>query len=451
MRFLVVPRKGAPVFTAYIRVLVGGYDEVPGKTGIAHMLEHMAFKGNAEIGSKDYSEEKKVLDELEVLQSQIRQSQGEKKTELEKKFTELNLKSKELVKKEEFTRIYSRNGGADLNATTSQDVTSYFVSLPTNKLELWAYLESSRLIDPVFRLFYFERDVVLEERRMRVDDSPFGTSYEAFLDLAFEKSPYKQPTIGYASDVAGLTATDMKNFYERYYSPDNIVVTLVGDLDFEETKKIIEKHFSAIPKRKLKREKKIAEPEPKEEKRKVIYKDANPIILIGYQKPTLPHHDDYVFDLLDGVLCDGLSSRLFKRLVFKDHSVSDLSCSSSVPGSRDTNMYLISANLIAPHSSDEVINAIQEEIDLLGEKGPTKEELERSRISGLSSIIYAMQDNSSMASLLSYYELVTGSWKYLADHPKILSKIDGPDIQRVVKRYLRKNRRVIVELKKEKK
>ncbi|MDX1387468.1 MAG: pitrilysin family protein, partial [bacterium] len=228
MKFLLLRREGAPVFTAYIRVKVGGLDEKAGQTGIAHLLEHMAFKGTSQIGTKDYAKEKVVLAKIEELQLQKRKARGQARENLAKQISQLLEEAGEYVIKEEFSKIYQRNGASGLNATTSQDLTSYFVTLPSNKLRLWAYLESNRLQNPVFREFYSERDVVGEERRTRVDDSPFGKLYEAFIRLSFNSSPYRRPTIGYQADIEKLTATQLEEFYRRYYVPSNMVGAIVG-------------------------------------------------------------------------------------------------------------------------------------------------------------------------------------------------------------------------------
>jgi len=447
MRFLIVHREGAPIFTGYIRVGVGSYDEPMGKTGIAHLLEHMAFKGTPEIGTTDYQAEAKYLAELETIAQALKTADPKQKLNLLKQFEEVRTKANEFVIKEAFSKIYNRNGGDDLNATTSQDLTSYFVSLPNSKLELWAYLESSRLKDSIFREFYAERDVVLEERRMRVDDSPFGAAYEAFLDLAFEKSPYQYPIIGFAKDVANLTATDLYQFYHEYYIPSNIVGAVVGNVDVGQTEKILQKYFGTIPSQKSKTEIKV-EPEEFQAKYKVLYQDSNPFMMIGFPKPTLPHPDDYAFDLLDQVICGGLTSHFYQRLVIQEKLVNSLECDSSTPGVRAQNLYFIYASLLPGHEGQEVLKTLFDELNKITHEGINPQAIERARKNLLAGIFYGLEQNSQLASMLSFYEILAGDWKYLIEHPQKIKSLQASDLQKIISTYLKPERAIVIEVKK---
>lgn len=451
MRFLLLRRPGAPVFTAYIQVKVGGVDEQEGQTGIAHLLEHMAFKGTSEIGTTDFTAEKKLLDQIESLHAELLQAQGPRRAALAKQFQSLLEEAGRFVVKEEFSKIYLRNGGADLNATTSQDLTSYFVQLPNTKLRLWAFLESSRLQDPVFREFYTERDVVREERRTRIDDSPFGKLYEAMMALSFEKSPYRRPTIGYTTDLQKLSASDLKKFYQKYYVPSNMVGSVVGDIDLNETQKILEEYFGKIPGGDAPPKLQVSEPEPTQEKRVEVPFDAAPALMTGYFKPTMPHPDDYVFDVLDQVLCEGRTSRLYKRLVLQDRLVQNVGCSASAPGSRLDNMFFIYASILPGHTPDEVLKAIEDEIDRIVREGVGRDELKKAKKNLVASWNYEMQSNDEAAQLLSYFEAVAGSWRYVLDHPHRIQAVDSQDLQRVAKKYLRPDRRRTAILKPTKK
>lgn len=441
MVFLLLPRPGAPVFSAYIRVKAGGVDEAPGQTGIAHLLEHMAFKGTPEIGTRDYAKEKLLLDGIEKLQSQIQKTSGAKREELEKAMAAMTEEAGQLVVKEEFSKIYQRNGATGLNATTSQDVTSYFVTLPSNKLRLWAYLESSRLKNPVFREFYSERDVVQEERRTRVDDSPFGALYEAFTHLAFAKSPYRQPTIGYPEDLTRLSATDLASFYKKYYSPSNMVGALVGNFDLKEAESIIREYFGSLPAAPSPPGVEVTEPEPKEEKRIKVPFDASPSLMFGYLKPNMPHEDDYVFDLLEQVLCEGATSRLYRELVVKQKLVQTLACATSTPGSRMENLFLVYGSIHQGHRAEEVLQAFDAEMEKIKKRGIGEKELAKAKKSLLSQWYFDLQSNSDIAETLSYFEAVAGDWRYILGHQKKIQKITSKDIQRVVARYLTPRRR----------
>ncbi len=453
MVFLLVPRKGAPVFTGYIRVKVGGADEKPEYTGIAHMLEHMAFKGTSRIGTRNYAAEKQVLDQIEKVGVQLseltrqKQSDSDETKKLKEEMKVLQAKAEIFVVKDEYSRTFTENGGTEFNATTSKDLTSYFVSLPINKLELWAYLTSTALKDPVFREFYQERDVVMEERRMRVDDDPFGKNYEEFLKLAFQKSPYQDPTIGYAEDIAALTATDLKNFYGTYYVPQNMVGAVVGDIDVARTKAILQRYFGSIPAGKNPPTIDVKEPEQTQAQRAVVEFNARPQVMIGYHKPTLPSKDDYVFDLIGQVLCEGRSSRLYKNLVEKEKIAQSVDCDTGTPGARLDNMLFIYGTAIGKNSPEELEKSIVAQLEKLKTEPVSKEELERAKNQLISELLFKMSSNFGLAESLTYFQAVAGNWKYLTEHASVLETITPQEIQTVAKKYLVKSNQTVSILK----
>lgn len=453
MVFLLVPRKGAPVFTGYIRVKVGGADEKPNYSGIAHMLEHMAFKGTPRIGTRNYSAEKRVLEDIEKLGIRLaqltRSQQGEsdEAKKLKEQMKLLQAKAEAFVVKDEYARTFTENGGTEFNATTSKDLTSYFVSLPINKLELWAYLTSEALRNPVFREFYQERDVVMEERRMRVDDDPFGKNYEEFLKLAFEKSPYQDPTIGYAKDISALTATDLRNFYNTYYVPQNMVGAVVGDIDLARTEAILQRYFGSIPAGKNPPPLEVKEPEQTQARREVVEFDARPQIMIGYHKPTMPAQDDYVFDLIAQVMCEGRSSRLYKSLVQEQKIAQSVDCDTGTPGARLDNMLFIFATALGKHSPEELEKAIVAQIEKLQNQAVSAEDLTRAKNQLIAELVFKMSSNFGLAESLTYFQAAAGDWRYLVEHSDKLEKITPQEIERVARKYLVKSNQTISILK----
>lgn len=457
MTFLLVSRPGAPVFTGYIRVKVGGADEKPGMTGIAHMLEHMAFKGTPSIGTRNYAQEKKLLDEIEKVGIRLSElgraglTEGPEVNQLKQSLKTLQAKAEVFVIKDEYSRAFTKNGGTEFNATTSKDLTSYFVSLPINKLQLWAYLTSEMLKHPVFREFYQERDVVMEERRMRVDDDPFGKNYEAFLQTAYLKSPYKDPTIGYANDIAHLTATDLKNFYDIYYVPQNMVGAVVGDIDIKKTKQILLRYFGSIPAGKNPPLLSSQEAPQLQSRKNVVYYNARPQIMMGYHKPTLPSQDDYVFDLIGQILCEGRTSRLYEALVEKQKIAQQVVCDTGTPGARLDNLLFIQANALGKHTVEELQESIEHQIDLLKSKLVSKEELDRAKNQLISDQLFKISSNFGLAESLTYFQIMAGDWKYLSEHSAVLEKITPEEIQKVSRKYLLPSNLTISVLKPEKK
>src|SRR6202166_608414 len=248
LTILICERPEAPVFSFFTMVDAGSAQDPMRKTGLAHMFEHMAFKGTDTIGTTDYAAEKVALEKVEkAYASYIAERDKTKLKELEKAWKDAIAEADKYVVPNQFGKIIEQSGGQDLNASTDYDETDYHYSLPTNRLELWAYLESERFLHPVMREFYKERDVVMEERRMRTDSSPTGRLVEQFLSVADEGSTYHRPGIGYASDLQHFSATDAAGFFKKYYVPSNMVVALVGDLEPEPTFALVEKYFGRIP------------------------------------------------------------------------------------------------------------------------------------------------------------------------------------------------------------
>src|SRR5215469_13325017 len=251
---VIMERPEAPVFSFNTHVDAGSVQEVQGITGLAHMFEHMAFKGTDKIGTTDYPAEKKALAEVErtyaAYQNENLKENGrdpKKVAELEAAWKDAIQKADQFVVVNEFGEIVESQGGVGLNAGTDLDETNYEYSLPENRLELWAYLESERFLHPVMREFYKERDVVMEERRMRTDSSPSGRLVEQFLAAAFIAHPYGRPTLGWPSDLRAFSATDALNFFHEYYIPSNMTIAVVGDVKASQAIPIIEKYFGRLP------------------------------------------------------------------------------------------------------------------------------------------------------------------------------------------------------------
>ncbi|MGH9388498.1 MAG: M16 family metallopeptidase, partial [Vicinamibacteria bacterium] len=309
LTLLVLERPGAPVFSFFTHVDVGAVQEVPGITGLAHMFEHMAFKGTDKIGTTDYEAEKAALAGVEAAYAAYdearRRAVGRDEkdvAEKEKVWKKAMEDADRYVVKNEFGEIVDREGGVGLNAFTSWDETGYFYSLPANRLELWAYLESERFAKPVYREFYKERDVVMEERRMRTDSQPIGRLIEQFLAASFIAHPYQRPVVGWMSDLQSFSASDADAFYRKHYVPGNMVVTLVGDIRADEAVAIVEKYFARLPKGPKSEPLRTVEPSQIAEKQAVLVDPAQPFYIEGYHKPGTLHPDDAIYDVIQDLM-----------------------------------------------------------------------------------------------------------------------------------------------------
>lgn len=457
MKVLILERHVAPVVSFYLRFKVGAVDEPRGETGTAHLLEHMMFKGTTTLGTRNYAREKKLLEAIDAVAERIDREmmKGEKadqtaisawKDELQR----LQEEHRRLIVKDEISSLYEENGAEGLNASTGYDLTTYQVSLPANRMELWARIESDRMVNPVFREFYAERDVVREERRQREESQPEGILMENFFAAAYMAHAYGRPIIGWDSDVRYLSRRRVERFFKQHYAPNNAVVAVVGAVDTVSALKIIENYFGNIPPQKLPEVSGEEEPEQAGERRVQVEFDANPQVVIGYHKPTMPHFDDYVFDVIDMILTDGRTSRLYKSLVEEKKLAVSVSSANGMPGSRYPNLFTIAAVPRSPHTCAEVETEIYRQLQLLRERPVTPRELAKVKNTLEAGFIRSLSSNAGLASQLSYYQCITGDWRYLENHLAIIGKITPEDVSRVAGTYLvERNRTVATLVKKE--
>ncbi|MFQ5432375.1 MAG: M16 family metallopeptidase [Nitrospinota bacterium] len=452
LKILVLNRPGTPIFSAYIRFLVGAVDEQVGRTGSAHILEHMMFKGSKRIGTKDFSVEKEIMDDVERIGKKLdserqkgRKADPEKAAELKKALKKRLADQRGYIIKDEISEIYTRNGASGFNAFTGPDTTTYLVKLPNNKLELWAWLESDRIRSPVMREFYSERDVVMEERRRSVDNSPEGTLYEQFKAVLYIAHPYGWPIIGWESDIGLLPKDTVRDFLRTYYSPNNAVVAIVGDIEPDKVYRTIKKYFSDIPAQYIPPRVSTKEPPQKGERRLEVEMDANPSIMIGFHKPSIGNKDDYVFDIIDSVLTQGRTSRLYKSLVLEKGVAVSVS-GFGAGGALYDNAYALHITPRAPHTTEEVEEALYEELNRLKEEPISDHELQKVLNNMEAGYIRKLRSNSGLAYYLSDYESITGDWRYMVRYLDEIRKITPADVMEAAKKYLVKTNRTVATL-----
>jgi predicted Zn-dependent peptidase len=449
MKLLIVERHTSPTVSAWIRFRVGSVDERSDERGLAHLLEHMLFKGTKTLGTKDYAAERSLLDRIEataqdLIAEKAKREKGDK-TRIEalaKELASQEAEAEKYVVKEEFAEIYARNGGMSYNAFTSKDGTTYLIGLPANKLELWAAIESDRMQNAVLREFYTERDVVMEERRRSYDAEPESKLWEMFQATGFVAHPYGQPTIGWMSDIENLTRTKAEAFLHKYYAPNNAIVAIVGDIDTDKTIALCERYFGAIRPGTPVGPVAVEEPAQEGEKRIEILADAQPALLIGFHKPTLPSPDDYIFDVIDMVLADGRTSRLYKKLVVEKQFATEVS-TFTAPGSRYPNLFVVEATPRAPHTAAEVEREILAEVERLKSEPVSDHELKQV----LNKLEYEeyrqMGSNGGLARNLTEYEAVAGTWRYLIEHRRKVATVTPADVMRVAQKYLTRQNRLV--------
>src|SRR6185312_1283144 len=322
LTLIVCERPEAPVFSYYTLVDAGSADDPQGESGLAHMFEHMAFKGTDKIGTTNYAAEKIALAKVEstyaAYDAEYRKLVGQnaaKLATLKKAFDDAQAEAEKYVVPNQFAELAEQNGAVGLNASTEEDSTEFFWSMPENRLELWAYMESARIAHPVEREFYKERDVVQEERRMRIDSAPIGAMVEQFLATAYVAHPYGRSGVGWPSEISQVTATEADAFHKKYYVPANIVIAVVGDLKASQAMPILEKYFGAIPAGPKPEPMTTIEPKQFAEKSVVIREATQPFFIEGYHRPDYRDPDDSVYDAISDIFSNGRTGHLYKSLV----------------------------------------------------------------------------------------------------------------------------------------
>ncbi|MGA7220213.1 MAG: pitrilysin family protein, partial [Candidatus Sulfotelmatobacter sp.] len=438
LTIVICERPEAPVFSFFTLVDAGSAQDPMSKTGLAHMFEHMAFKGTDKIGTTDYAAEKPALEKVEVAYAAYIAERDKtvgrdeaRLKELEKAWKDDIAEADKYVVPNQFGRLVEQNGGQDLNAFTDYDETAYHYSLPSNRLELWAYLESERFLHPVMREFYKERNVVIEERRMRTDSNPTGRLLEQFDAEAFEAHPYHRPTVGWMSDLNSFSATDAKNFFDKYYLPANIVVAVAGDIKATEALPILEKYFGRLPASHKPDETTTTEPPQNSERRVVLVEQSQPLYLEGYHRPNYMSKDDAVYDAITDLMSEGRTSRLYRALV-RDKKIAAFSAGfSGLPGIKYPHLFAFYAFPLPGHTTQEVADAIHVEIEKLKKEDISDDELKMIKTRAKANLIRGLGDNEGLATQLATYQTRYGDWRELFRSVDRIDKVTKADIRRV--------------------
>src|SRR5258706_1074317 len=434
---IVCERPEAPVFTFFTHVDVGSDREVPGITGLAHMFEHMAFKGTDKIGTNDYANEKGVLDKVEqayqAYDQERRRDVGKddkKLADLEKVWKDSMTAAQKYVIENQFGELVEQNGGTNLNAFTNNEETSYFYSLPSNQVELWAYLESERFLHPVLREFYKERDVVHEERRLGESD-PFGRLFEQFMASAYVAHPYGQPVVGWPSDLESFSMTDARAYYKKYYVPSNMVVALVGDVKASEVMPMIETYFGRLPAGPKPEPLRTVEPPQNAERVVILHETSQPIFIEGYHKPSARDKDDAIYDALQDLMSNGRTSRLYRSLVRDKKIAAQTGGFNGFHGSKYPNMFVFFSISTPGHTPGENRDAIHAEIERLRNEDITDEELQMVKTRAKADLLRRLGDNQGLASQLATAQSLYGDWRGLFRHVDEIERVTKADIRRV--------------------
>jgi predicted Zn-dependent peptidase len=461
MRLLMVERHDEPSFAGGWIAHVGSSNERPGITGIAHLFEHMMFKGTPTIGTKNYKEDIRIIDAQEKIHEQMRQEEKkmreeyrlgeiddllkpENKTErykqLEKQFNDLIEQQRKILVKNEFDRIYSANGGSQMNAFTTEDLTAYFVNVPANKLELWMWMESERIFHPVFREFYAERDVVFEERRMRTDSTPLGKFAEELNAMFWESLPYSWPVVGWPSDIPAISKAQADDFYGIYYSPQNITLLLIGDIKPDNAEALAKKYFERIPRGK-KDPPDVVTMEVKQlaEKRMYAEAEANPQVDITWHSVPFKHRDSYALQIL-GQILSTRTGRLHKELVLGN------GVATTTYASQNSQKWAGSFNAGGEardgHKPEDVEQGIYSAIEKLKREDVPAEELQKVKNNFAASEYRRLSSNFPIMMQLIFNDGF-GDWHEVNEGAAKIQAVTGTDVKRVANKYLTQENRTV--------
>ena len=448
LTIVICERPEAPVFSFSTFIDAGDVNDPSGQSGLAHMFEHLAFKGTSEIGTTDYEAEKTALAKVEAANSayeaEYLKSVGrdpKKLADLQKAVKDAEDEARKFVIPNQFTDVAERNGATGVNASTALDETKYFWSMPENRLELWAWLESGRLADTVPREFYKERAVVVEERRMRTDSNPIGRLVEQFLATAYVAHNYGRSGVGWPSEVGQITATEAMDFHKKYYVGANIVVAVVGDVKAADAMPMLERYFSKVPAGPKPEEMTTVEPRQFAEKSVIIREQTQPFYLEGYHRPGYRDPDDAVYDAISDILSNGRVSRLYRSLVRDQQIAAVVEGFSPFPGDKYPGLFAFFGVPLPGHTPAEIRDAIHKQIDKLKTSEVSDEELAMYKTRTRADLLRSLADNQGLANDLTQYQTRYGDWRELFKQLERVDKVNMADIRRVAgKVFLAGNR-----------
>jgi predicted Zn-dependent peptidase len=440
LKVILFPDRQSPTVACRLFFVTGSVHENFENNGIAHLLEHMLFKGTKKVGIRDPEKDAEyvaAIDEVMARYRSLTPGDSSMAKTLKRRYDSLIAEERKLLIKYELWEAYEKAGGTGLNAFTSDLMTAYFVTLPKNKVDLFLWLESDRMQNAVLREFYSERDVVMEERRMRVEDSPTGRYWESLMGVFYEAHPFRLPTIGYPSNIRNLTREMADEHYRKYYKPNNAILVLAGDIDAPAAMEGIKKYFGGIKRGDEFPPVVVEEPQQAGEKRLIIRKNAaKPRLDIMFHTPGFDHPDLYALDIVEGVL-SGKSGRLYKKLV-KDLKIA-LGASGGNGLDKYTSNFSVSVDLDGDPQLDKVEKAVWDVLYDMGQKPITERELARAKNQVAARTLRQLLDKEELATELAFWEM-RGGWDYINKFPEGVQQVTAQQVQDVCKKYFyRKN------------
>ena len=455
LRFLVVERHQAPVFSFFTIVNSGSANDAVGTTGIAHMMEHMAFKGSRVVGTTDYRAEKPLLDAEDAAWAALHAEQrrgahtdSTRLKQLTQAFEDAQKASSRYVVTNEATRVIEQAGGQGINAFTAEDITAYFYSLPSNRLELWAAMHGGTLVDPVFREFYKERDVVYEERRMRTESSPIGRLYNEFVTTVYTAHPYGFGGIGYPSDLKSIDRPEGEAFFRRNYVAKNMTIAVVGDVTLAQVRQMAEKYFSAVSSAPAPLPLDTGEPQQSAERRIILEDKAQPFTIVGWHIPAASDPTYAAYKAAADLLGGGRWSRMYKTLVKEKKVAVELNCNTGMIGEKYPSLFTMILMPAKGQDPEVVEKEAYAVIDSAMTSRPfTTEELDGYKVRMRAAKIGAVDDNEGLAGELAQSQTLYGDWHEFFREQERLQSLRPEDLTAVMQSSLVRSNRTVAFIK----
>lgn len=472
MKVFLLERHHAPVFSACLAFQAGSVNDPLGASGVAHVCEHMLFKGTRSFGLKrgmDYSAEDLLLRRLDALWDELFAERNaleasskaaflatgkagpttsEKLIHLEKTFAEQQAKHREMVEPNELGSLFESAGGVSLNGGTGSDFTYYSVCLPRNRFELYCRIEADRMAHPVFREFYPEREVIKEERRMSYEDGmgesgPEALVFEPFLAAAFPYHPYGRMTIGAMSDLFSMRRLDVQDFFAKNYAPNRCALVLVGDLTMAEVIPFVEAYFGKIAPQAGDGRIHTVSPPQMGERRITVEKDVTPLLRVGWHVPAVGHADVPALQVLSAILSGGRTSRLYRKAVEERQMTDEFATQYGDPGSRYPTLFTAQATPKGGHGTEELEALLYSELERLKRTPPSQEEVARVVRNAEMNLLRLMENPASLADEIGMNWAITGDEMAVFNAVDRMREVRPADISRVVNTYFKKFHRVV--------
>ena len=467
MKFLLLPRTEQPnSISACWLAKVGSVNERPGITGMSHFFEHMMFKGTSTIGTTDPELDRELSAQQQAVKAKLNKlawgqqyerwrlgdiddpfdpaHDTEDMKELRAELNRLIEAQAEITVMNEFDEVYTKLGGSGMNAFTANDLTLFFITVPSNKFELWAWMESDRLNDSIFREFYAERDVVHEERRLSTESTPTGIFQEQFEAMFWQSSPYSWPVLGWPTDLSSYTVEQAQNHFDTYYRANNLVGVVVGDFKIDQVKPIIQTYFGRL-------ERSSQEPPPVvtlempqvAEKRMYAECDCQPQIEIRYHTVPFNHADSFALEVMAQIL-NGRTGRLYKSLVEGKEIASRARAFAFQFGApwKYAGSFSFSAETKGQAVPEDLEDAWYEELHRLQSEPVDERELQKVKNQVVANTFRSMRSNMFIMIQLGYYESL-GGWEFINESPRKLTAVTAEDIQRVANEYFESTNRTV--------